>query len=128
MTRLIKARHLLALVIAGHCSPLMAAIPTVDDKGSAAASSGDWLDLLTAYLDVGTDPLAWAAVIMTFIIVLIAVIGKFNDARLNPRPPLGNFGLPGTKTEWSEVTLTAVVGVVILLLVIFVATQATQVI
>lgn len=108
---------------------LMATMPTAVDSGaSGAATSGDWLALLAGYFDKGTDPLAWGIVIMAFILVAIAVIGKFNDARRNPRPGVGLFGLPGNKTEWSEVWLTAVVGGVVLLFVIFIATEGTKII
>lgn len=107
---------------------LMAAMPTAVTKGSYSAGSGDWLALLTGYLDSGTDPLAWGIVIMTFIVVAVAVLAKFNEARRNPKPPVGLFGIPGVKTEYAEVWLTAVVGAVILLFVIFIVTQATTVI
>lgn len=108
---------------------LMATMPTAVDSGaSGAATSSDWLALLAGYFDKGTDPLAWGIVIMAFIVVAIAVIGKFNGARRNPRPGVGLFGLPGNKTEWSEVWLTAVVGGVVLLLVIFIVTEGTKII
>ncbi len=108
---------------------LMAVMPTaVDSGGSGAATNGDWLALLTGYLDKGVDPIAWGIVIMTFIIVAVAVLSKFNEARRNPRPPVGMFAIPGVKTEYAEVWLTAVVGAVILLFVIFIVTQATGII
>ena len=113
----------------GASGSVMAAMPTAVDSGaSGAATSGDWLALLTGYLDKGIDPLAWGAVIMTFIIVAIAVLSKFNSARRDAIQPLGRFNAPNFKGEWSEVWLTAVVGAVILLFVIFMAAQATQVI
>lgn len=116
-------------IVIGLSPLLMAAMPTAVDSGvSGAAISGDWLALLAGYFDKGTDPLAWGSVIMTFIVVAIAVWDKFDDARRNPRPPLGNFGLPGNKTQYSEVWLTAVVGSVILLFVIFMVTQGTKII
>ena len=108
---------------------LLAAMPTAVDSGaSGAATSGDWLALLTGYLDKGVDPLAWGAVIMTFIIVAIAVLSKFNSARRNAVQPMGRLSAPNFKGEWAEVWLTAVIGAVILLFVIFMATQATQVV
>ncbi|MCU7801182.1 MAG: DUF2976 domain-containing protein [gamma proteobacterium symbiont of Lucinoma myriamae] len=110
-------------------SPLsMAAMPTAVDKGSGAATSGDWLSLMTSYLDSGTDVIAWGATILVFIVVAVVVIMKFNDARRNAMPGIGQGARPGNKTEWSEVGLTAGVGVVILLFVVFLATEATKVI
>jgi len=127
----IKKLTILMAAVAALCPSkwLMAAMPTAVDSGSSgAATSGDWLALLTGYVDKGTDPIAWGVVIMTFIIVAVAVLSKFNEARRNPRPPVGLFGIPGVKTEYAEVWLTAVVGAVILLFVIFIVTQATTVI
>ncbi len=127
----IKKLTILMATVATLCPSkwLMAAMPTAVDSGaSGAATSGDWLALLTGYLDKGVDPIAWGIVIMTFIVVAVAVLAKFNEARRNPRPPVGMFGIPGTKTEYAEVWLTAVVGAVILLFVIFIVTQATGII
>ncbi len=93
----------------------MALMPTAEGKGSTAATSGDWLDLFTKYLDSGADVIAWGAVILAFIVVAVVTVGKFNDARKN-------------KAEWAEVGLTAGVGTVILLFVVFLATEATKVI
>jgi len=129
MKRQTNAFGFLTLISGWQSMPLMAAIPTAVDSGaSGAAISGDWLALLTGYVDKGADPLAWGIGIMAFIIVAVAVLSKFNDARRNPLPPVGKFGLPGNKTQWSEVWLTAVVGGVILLFVIFMVTQGTTVI
>ncbi|MCU7801181.1 MAG: TIGR03745 family integrating conjugative element membrane protein [gamma proteobacterium symbiont of Lucinoma myriamae] len=94
---------------------VMAAMPTAVDKGSGAAASGAWLALMTSYLDSGTDVIAWGATILAFIVVAVVVIMKFNDARKG-------------RAEWNEVGLTAGVGVVILLFVVFLATEATKVI
>lgn len=94
----------------------MAAMPTAVDSGSSgAATSGDWLALLTGYLDKGTDLIAWGVAILGFIVLAVVTLGKFNDARKN-------------KAEWSEVGLTAGVGVVILLFMVFLSTEATKVI
>jgi len=94
----------------------MAAMPTAVDSGaSGAATSGDWLALLTGYFDKGTDLIAWGVAILGFIVLAVVTLGKFNDARKN-------------KAEWSEVGLTAGVGVVILLFMVFLATEATKVI
>ena len=95
---------------------VMAAMPTAVDSGaSGAATSGDWLALLTGYLDKGTDLIAWGVAILGFIVLGVVTLGKFNDARKN-------------KAEWSEVGLTAGVGTVILLFMVFLATEATKVI
>ncbi len=94
----------------------MAAMPTAVDSGSSgAATSGDWLALLTGYVDKGTDLIAWGVAILGFIVLAVVTLGKFNDARKN-------------KAEWSEVGLTAGVGVVILLFMVFLSTEATKVI
>ena len=94
----------------------MAAMPTAVDSGaSGAATSGDWLALLTGYLDKGTDLIAWGVAILGFVVLAVVTLGKFNEARKN-------------KAEWSEVGLTAGVGVVILLFMVFLATEATKVI
>ncbi len=94
----------------------MAAMPTAVDSGaSGAATSGDWLALLTGYVDKGTDLIAWGVAILGFIVLAVVTLGKFNDARKN-------------KAEWSEVGLTAGVGVVILLFMVFLSTEATKVI
>jgi integrating conjugative element membrane protein (TIGR03745 family) len=97
----------------------MAAMPTAVSKGAGAsaytAGSGDWLQLLTGYFDSGTDLLAWAVAILGFIVLAVVTLGKFNDARKN-------------KAEWSEVGLTAGVGAVILMFMVFLATEATAVI
>lgn len=94
----------------------MAAMPTAVDSGSSgAATSGDWLALLTGYFDKGTDLIAWGVAILGFIVLAVVTLGKFNEARKN-------------KAEWSEVGLTAGVGVVILLFMVFLATEATKVI
>lgn len=96
--------------------PIMAAMPTaVDSGGSGAATSGDWLALLTGYLDKGTDLIAWGVAILGFIVLGVVTLGKFNDARKG-------------RAEWSEVGLTAGVGTVILLFMVFLATEATKVI
>jgi hypothetical protein len=127
----IKVLGLFSILMAG-LSPVMAVMPTAVSKGSGSSAytsgSDDWLQLLVGYFDDGTDPLAWGVVIMTFIVVAIAVLGKYNDARRNPKPPVGLFGLPGTKTEWGEVWATAVIGAAVLLFVIFIATEGTQII
>jgi len=94
---------------------VLAAMPTAVEKGSSAATSGDWLALMTGYLDSGTDLLAWGAAILGFIVVAVVTIMKFNDARKG-------------RAEWNEVGLTGGVGVVILLFVVFLATEATKVI
>ena len=94
----------------------MAAMPTAVDSGaSGAATSGDWMALLTGYVDKGTDLIAWGVAILGFIVLAVVTLGKFNDARKN-------------KAEWSEVGLTAGVGVVILLFMVFLSTEATKVI
>ena len=94
----------------------MAAMPTAVDSGaSGAATSGDWLALLTGYFDKGTDLIAWGVAILGFIVLAVVTLGKFNEARKN-------------KAEWSEVGLTAGVGVVILLFMVFLATEETKVI
>ena len=95
---------------------VMAAMPTaVDSGGSGAATSGDWLALLTGYLDKGTDLIAWGVAILGFIVLGVVTLGKFNEARKG-------------RAEWSEVGLTAGVGTVILLFMVFLATEATKVI
>ncbi len=53
---------------------LMAAMPTAVTKGSYSAGSGDWLAMLTGYIDSGTDPLAWGIVIMTFFVVAVILL------------------------------------------------------
>ena len=93
----------------------MAAMPTAVDSGASGAASGDWLALLTGYLDKGTDLIAWGVAILGFVVLAVVTLGKFNEARKN-------------KAEWSEVGLTAGVGVVILLFMVFLATEATKVI
>ena len=109
ITALMGAMTLLPLKV-------MAAMPTaVDSGGSGAATNGDWLALMTGYLDKGTDLIAWAVAILGFIVLGVVTLGKFNDARKG-------------KAEWSEVGLTAGVGVVILLFMVFMATEATKVI
>lgn len=95
---------------------VMAAMPTaVDSGGSGAATSGDFLALLTGYLDEGTDLLAWGVAILGFIVLAVVTLMKFNDARKG-------------RAEWNEVGLTAGVGTVILLFMVFLATEATKVI
>ena len=95
---------------------VMAAMPTAVDSGSSgAATSGDWLALLTGYLDKGTDLIAWGVAILGFIVLGVVTLGKFNEARKG-------------RAEWSEVGLTAGVGTVILLFMVFLATEATKVI
>ena len=95
---------------------VMAAMPTaVDSGGSGAATSGDWLALITGYLDKGTDLIAWGVAILGFIVLGVVTLGKFNEARKG-------------RAEWSEVGLTAGVGTVILLFMVFLATEATKVI
>ena len=95
---------------------VMAAMPTAVDSGaSGAATSGDWLALLTGYLDKGTDLIAWGVAILGFIVLGVVTLGKFNEARKG-------------RAEWSEVGLTAGVGTVILLFMVFLATEATKVI
>ncbi len=111
-------KKMTALIVALALLPLqaMAVMPTaVDSGGSGAATNGDWLALLTGYLDKGTDLIAWAVAILGFIVLAVVTLGKFNDARKG-------------KAEWSEVGLTGGVGVVILLFMVFLATEATKVI
>jgi len=109
MTVLITALALLPL-------QAMATMPkAVDSGGSGAATSGDWLALLTGYLDKGTDLIAWGVAILGFIVLAVVTLGKFNEARKG-------------KAEWAEVGLTAGVGAVILLFMVFLATEATKVI
>ncbi len=108
ITTLLSAMALLPL-------QAMAAMPTAVSKGGYQANSGDWLALLTGYLDSGTDLIAWGVAILGFIVLGVVTLGKFNDARKG-------------KAEWSEVGLTAGVGVVILLFMVFLATEATKVI
>ena len=94
----------------------MAAMPTAVDSGaSGAATSGDWLALLTGYVDKGTDLIAWGVAILGFIVLAVVTLLKFNDARKG-------------RAEWNEVGLTAGVGTVILLFMVFLATEATKVI
>lgn len=107
---------LLLMAVALIPTQVMAVMPTaVDSGGSGAATSGDYLALITGYLDEGTDLLAWGVAILGFIVLAVVTLMKFNDARKG-------------RAEWNEVGLTAGVGTVILLFMVFLATEATKVI
>jgi integrating conjugative element membrane protein (TIGR03745 family) len=102
------------IAIATIAQPALAALPTPVDPGGGAAS-GDYMKLIQAYWKQGIALLVLIIGSIAFLVVGGGGIAKFNEYRLG-------------KAEIGDLTMFAVLGVVLLVTAVYLLTTANTII